>query len=122
MGHWDTFSTRTIGLKVQHAMADEFGGDAQNMRRGTSRWLAKFLGVDPGNWNDRQRWALGNFALVLSLVPQVKRWNTSQKQALVAILKAKAGADETKFLRLMQRHDALREAFLAVGSGGGAPL
>jgi hypothetical protein len=114
-GRWDSFSTRTMGLNVQRAMADKFGGDAAKMRKATSRWLAKLLQVDPTSWNERQRWALGNFALVLSLVPQVKRWNAAQKQALVAIIKAKAGPDETKFLRLIQHHDELREAFLAVG-------
>ena len=97
-------------------MAEKFGGDALKMRRVTSRWLAKLLGVDASGWHERQQWALENFAVVLSLVPQVKRWNAAQKQALVAILKAKSGPDETKFLRLMQRHDALRDALLALGT------
>jgi hypothetical protein len=121
-GRWDSFSTRTTGLRVQRAMAGKFGSDTQKMRHATSRWLAKLLVVDLSLWSVRERQAFSDFALVLSLAPEVSRWNSTEKIALTAIIRAKAGPDETKYLRLMQRHDALRELFLTVGSVGGAPL
>jgi len=116
-GRWDSFSTRTIGLCVQQKLAPEFAGDAEKMRISASRALARRLDVDLARFNDRERRVFSNFALVLSLAPGIERWSSAQKRALLEIIRAKAGADETKFLRLMQRHDALRELFLALGGG-----
>jgi len=52
----------------------------------------------------------------VSLVPELKRWTGSQKQALIQIILAKVSANESDYLRLLQQHDALKIAFLAMGS------
>ena len=39
-----------------------------------------------------------------------------QKQALVDIIRAKVSADERKYLRLLQQHQALKEIVLRLGS------
>jgi hypothetical protein len=121
VGRWDSFSTRTLGLAVQRKMAAEFGGDAAKMRRQAASRLSRALGVKPHGWTEREQWALMNFAVALSLVKDIARWTASEKQLLVAIIRAKAGRDETKYLRLLQRHDRLREAFLCIGSEGNIP-
>jgi hypothetical protein len=115
-GKWDSFSTRTLGLRVQHKMAVEFDGDARKMRRLTTARLARALQVDLDEWKAREQVAFGNFAFALSLVPDVVRWTLEEKRALLAIIRAKAGPNETKYLRLMRGHDRLREAFLRAGS------
>lgn len=115
-GKWDSFSTRTLGLRVQRKMAAEFDGDAGKMGRVTTSRLAKTLGVNLDTWSAREQWAFSNFALALSLVPEVGLWTAHEKRALAAVIRAKAGPDETKYLRLLQRHGALREAFLWAGS------
>jgi len=115
-GRWDTFSTRTIGVRVQQALAVKYGGDTKKMRSSESLGLAKLLGVNQSGWNERERTAFENFALVLSLGPDPKRWSAAEKRALVAVIRAKAGPDETNFLRLMRNHEKLRQAFLLAGS------
>ena len=115
-GAWDTFSTRTLGLAVQGKLAREFSGDAQDMRRRTTTQLAKALGVNVTRWNAREQQAFSNFALELSLVPEIKNWSAAEKQAIAAIIRAKAGPDETRYLRLLQKHETLRTAFLRIGS------
>jgi hypothetical protein len=115
-GRWDSFSTRTSGLRIQSKMAADFSGDAGKMRRVTTSKLAKTLGVNLDTGIARDRRAFSNFAVALSLVPEVARWTPAEKRALVAVIRAKAGPDETQYLRLLQTHDSLRAAFLRIGS------
>ncbi len=115
-GLWNTFSARNIGLRVQRRMAEEFGGDPEKMRRVTSATLTRVLQVETETWSAIERAALEDFACVLSLVPELKRWTGNQKQALTQIILAKATAAESDYLRLLQRHDALKAALVALGS------
>ena len=115
-GLWDTFSVRNIGLAIQQRMAAEFNGDPNKMRRTVSAALARILRVDTEAWNAIEQAAFEDFAFALSLVPELKGWSANQKQALTQIILAKVSGDESDYLRSLQRHDALRGAFLALGS------
>ena len=115
-GRWDSFSVRTIGLAVQRKMAAEFDGDAGKMRRATTKALSKTLGVDLESWNAPEQWAFSNFAVTLSLVPGLSRWTSKDKHLLVDIIRAKAGPDETRYLKRLQQDHALRDALLRIGT------
>jgi hypothetical protein len=93
-GDWDRFSVRNLGLAVNRRMAEKFGGDASRMRRTAGDGLA----------------------LVVSLIPELARWPAADKAALAGILRAKTAREETRYLRLMQKHTRLRAALLALGS------
>ena len=116
-GLWDKFSTRNIGFAVARRMAKEFGGSARKMRQATTTELVRLLKVDLSSLGTLESEALGNFALMFSLVPEMKRWPSEQQQALVDIVRAKAAPDETKYLRLLQNHNLLRKEVLRLGSG-----
>ena len=115
-GRWDSFSTRTLGLAAQRKMAADFAGDAGKMRRATAKSLAKSLGVSLELLNAREQWAFSNFALALSLAPDLARWTNSEKRSLLAIIRAKAGSNETHYLQLLQQHHRLRDAMLHAGA------
>jgi hypothetical protein len=115
-GQWDFFSTRNIGLAVQQRMADEFGGNPEELRRATTEDLAQQLQVDVGRWSPVERSAFGNVAAVLSLAPELAQWTHLEKRALVDIIRAKVATDESKYLRLLQRHPGLKEIILRLGS------
>src|SRR5208282_1631841 len=115
-GLWDMFSVRNIGLAVQRRMAEKFEGDPESMCRATSAALAVNLRVDPRRWKPLEQSAFKDFAFVLSLVPELKRWTGRQKQALVEIIRAKVSADEATYLRLLQGHLALKQALVRLGS------
>jgi hypothetical protein len=115
-GLWDTFSVRNIGLAVQQRMAEKFNGDPERMRRAASEALSKDLKVDTRSWSPVERSAFKNFAVVLLLVPELRRWTGLQKQALIEIIRAKVSHDESDYLRLLQQHHALKEALLRLGS------
>jgi hypothetical protein len=116
VGAWDRFRTRNLGFRVNRYMAEEFAGDPEKMRRATTGRLARALGVNASRFSQPERAALENFAAVLALAPDFPRWSADETSKLAAIIRAKAGADETRYVRLLQSHPRLRAAMLRLGS------
>jgi hypothetical protein len=116
LGQWVTFSTRRIGLAVQRRMAEEFGGNPEELRRAAVETLSRQLQVEVGTWSSLEQSAFSSFAAALSLAPELTQWTDLQKQALVDIIRAKGSADERKYLRLLQQHQALKKIVLRLGS------
>jgi len=81
-----------------------------------SEKLARTLGARLEEWPDSARRAFGDLALVFDLIPELSTWTPSEKGALAAITRAKAGPDEPRYLRLLQKHQRVREAILRMGS------
>ncbi len=120
-GLWDTFSVRTIGLSVQQRMLEAFKGDPEKMRCSVSAALSKDLHVNTRTWSALEQSAFEDFAFVLSLVPDLRRWTSIQKHMLIEIIRAKVSADESDYLRLLQQHTTLKEALVRLGSANPAP-
>jgi hypothetical protein len=112
---WDSFRIRNVGLAVQKEMAERFAGDALKMRRSTTGSVARALGIKVEEWKGAEQTAFADLALVLSLIPDLARWNEEEKMDVVKIVRAKAGADESKYLRLLQRHSRLRDWIIKIG-------
>jgi hypothetical protein len=74
------------------------------------------LNVDPSRLSQPEQTAFENFAIVLALAPDFPRWSPDEKRKLAAIIQAKAGADEARYVRLLQQHPRLRSALLRLGS------
>jgi len=117
-GAWDTFSMRNLGLRVNRRMAREFGGDAARIREASVREVMRALRVNPAGWSADQQRSLGNWALVLRLIADLKAWSENEKRGLVRIIKAQASGDEMLYLRLTQRQMRLRQELLRLGSDG----
>jgi hypothetical protein len=115
-GIWDYFSTRNIALAINARMAEEFQGDSLRIRRASVVTTEKALGILTGGWNELERLAFENFALVLALIPGFPRWTSLEKKDLVAVIRAKVGRNEMRYLRLLQKHSRLRAALLKLGS------
>ncbi|MEK7408713.1 MAG: hypothetical protein AAB225_26915, partial [Acidobacteriota bacterium] len=115
-GAWDRFHVRRVGLAAARAMAEGFGGDLVRMRQKAVRAARLRGGWDLGRWNDAERRVLAEWAPLLALLPGLGRSRAEDKQRLGAILRAKAGAEEADYLRLMQPHARLREAVIRLGS------
>lgn len=115
-GVWDRFSTRNLGLRVNRRMAREFGGESERIRRASTVEVSRALGVELSSWNAAEKRAFENWALVLALVPGLHHWSPEDKQALSGMIRAQAGSNEMRYLRLSQRHARLRDALLRLGS------
>jgi len=115
-GDWDRFQVRNVGFAVQRQMATRFNGDAERMREASIKKLADSLGVSIRSWRKTESAALRDFAVLLGSVPDLGRWSTKEKQQLVQIIQSKAGRDESRYLKLMQKHARLREEVIRLGS------
>jgi hypothetical protein len=115
-GDWDDFHVRNLTLAVARQMARKHGGDAEEARRASFAQVSSALAVNAARWNEDERRSLENFSLLLALVPNLSRWTDDEKTALVKIIRAKAGADELNYLRLLQKDQRLRREFIRLGS------
>jgi hypothetical protein len=114
-GDWDDFHIRNLTLAVARRMARSHDGDAGAARRASVANVSAALGVRAARWNEDERRALENFSLLLALVPDLSRWTKDEREAVVKIIRAKAGTDETIYLRLLQKHRRLRREFIRLG-------
>lgn len=115
-GDWDRFCVRHIGLVVQRRMAAKYGGDAERFRAQATKELARVLGLRTNDWREAELPALSDFAVTLSLSEDLGEWSNAAKRALVGVVRAKAGPNESSYLKLMQQHARLRSAMIKLGS------
>jgi hypothetical protein len=113
---WDNFRIRNVGLAVERRMASHAGGDAEKLRRASRQRVARALNVRVEDWKSPEQRAFDDLALVLALIPDLARWTEDEKRAAAHIIRAKAGADETRYIRLLQRHSRLRDEVIKIGS------
>lgn len=75
-----------------------------------------------GEWDRFQVRKIGlrtqgrKFESLFSLVRDLPRWSVQEKQLLKRIVQAKSAAEETTYLKLMQRHERLRREIIRLGS------
>jgi len=105
-GVWDQFRIRNVGLAVQQAIAERFGGDPEKFRRAAWGHVSRALGMEARN----------DLALALSLIPDLGRWTKEELRAAAKILEAKQNGTETRYLRLMRRHERMRAGMLGLGA------
>jgi len=115
-GQWDQFHVRHIGLAATRLMGQRFSGDATRARRHAVAVVSHALGIDTAEWPAAAQHAFSDLALVWSLIPDLARWTADEKKALALIARAKASADELKYIRLLHRHLRLRAAIIKLGS------
>ena len=78
--------------------------------------MAAALGLRSGGLPNTERQAFRELALVLDLVPDLRRWSREEKSSLLAIIRVRARGVESRYLRLLQRHARLRAALIRMGS------
>jgi hypothetical protein len=113
---WDGFQVRNVGMAVQRRMARDFAGDPKKIREHSSRFVTQRLALNTESWNEDQRFALGNLSLVLAMIPNISKWDSSDRTLAARLIRAKASGDEALYLKLMQKHPAVRDAFILFGS------
>ncbi|MGI9108073.1 MAG: hypothetical protein ACR2G4_17735 [Pyrinomonadaceae bacterium] len=114
-GEWDRFSVRNIGLAVGRRMSARFHGNAQAIRAASAAEVKRALGASAAKLNEAEERAFASLALVVALIPRLSRWSPEEKREALRLIRAKAGADELHYLRLLRRHAPLRRAIIALG-------
>ncbi len=116
VGEWDHFEVRKVGLVVQRRMSRDFNGNAKEIRTHSANFIKRVLDLDTRSLNEDGLQAFENLALVLAMIPGIARWTASDKRLAARIILAKAGRDESVYLRLMQKHAPMRTALIGLGS------
>ena len=98
-------------------MRRDLGGDAARLRAGAERRVGRALGLRPDDLSPAEAKAYRAMAPALDAIPDLSRWPREDRDALAAIVRAKAARDERRYLRFMQRH----RAFAPRGSAGVSP-
>jgi hypothetical protein len=115
-GEWDHFRVPNIGLAVQRRLIQQFGGEERRLRQLLVTSVAHALGVKPANLSAKEDRVFSDLALVLALIPDLSRWSKEEKTAIRQIVRAKAGRDELRYVRLLQSHQKLRDGLQTIGS------
>ena len=116
VGDWDQFQVRNLGLAVARRMADEFAGDADKFRAVAAVEVAQALDLQIEKLKAPEREAFAHLALVLALISDLAAWPLQEKQAVAQIIRAKAGREEWRYARRLQRHKRLREWLIKLGT------
>lgn len=113
---WDKFQVRNIGLAVQRHMAKEFDGNPAKLRVHAVEKVRNALNLDLEKLKEDELKAWRQLSLPLALVPDLKEWSSADKELLEKVILAKADANESRYLRLMQGHARLRTEMIRLGS------
>jgi hypothetical protein len=115
-GKWDRFQVRHVGLAVQRRMARDFDSKPEEIREHSLQFIKRALKIKTDRWADGEREALQNLSLVLAMIPEIEKWSSAEKEMAMRIIRAKGGADEAGYLKLMQQHAKLRDALIRLAS------
>ena len=115
-GDWDRFQVRNIGLAVQRRMAATTGGNAEKFKSAAVEKLMAEIGSLADPWRYGELSTFNDFAVALSLVADLRRWSDAEKRQLAKVIHAKAGSDESNYLKQMQKHTRLRQTIIKLGS------
>jgi hypothetical protein len=115
-GDWDRFQVRNIGLAVQRRMAATNGGDAEEFQSAAAKELLDVIETRADGWRYGEISTFRDFAAALSLVADLRQWSDAEKLALAKVIHAKAGLDESTYLKQMQKHARLRQTIIDLGS------
>lgn len=111
-GEWDRFTVRGLALALEREADRKRGSGFHSV----PRKVAETLGLNTESLRPTERAAFEAFAPALAGIPDLDRWSDSEKQAVIRIIRAKGGADESRYARLLQKHARLRKALIRIGS------
>lgn len=115
-GDWDRFQVRNIGFNVQRRMAAKFAGDAEKIRKQSLEVVTGLVNLGLRGLKRDELCALTDMSLAIALIPDLDQWQRRDRDSLAQILRAKVSGNEGRYLKLMQKHQRLREEMIKLGS------
>ncbi len=106
-----------VSALVARFIAREFQGDRLRAARESSARVRRALGTTrSAGWTSDERRAFEQMSLVAALIPDLTRWPQSDRAALVAVMRAKGGASEREYARLLDGHRRFRRSLEALAN------
>jgi hypothetical protein len=117
---------RNLAALVTRDVARRHGGDREAAIREAERHVMQALRVRRlSSWSGPERQAFRQWALVLTLVPDLQRWPVASRAQLVRMIRAKGGRGEGPYVRgllsLARLHRALETLARAPARVAGGP-
>jgi hypothetical protein len=105
------FPLGAIGLAISDALAQRFGAERERGLRVCAEEAGELLGLRRRNrLAQGERLAWERWSPLVVILPGIERWSARERRALARIVLAKGGRRESDFVRLFDRHRALRRA------------
>lgn len=107
-------------LAVTRWIARRFAGDRDRAAATAIRDVSAALHAgDRSRWPAAQRAAFESLCMLIALIPDLARWPAGDRAALLRIMRAKGGASEMAYLRVLGRHERLRAAISRIAQTTG---
>jgi len=112
---------RDLAALVTRDVAQRHAGDREAATRQAVGRVARVLGVGRlSRWTEAERRAFRQWAPVVALVPDLSRWPSPSRARLVAMIRAKGGRGEGRYVRRLLGQKRLARALEALALGGPA--
>jgi hypothetical protein len=103
-------SPGAVGDRVTKLLAKLGGGDRRKAIQICSKRARTRLGIGDVHFTKDERVAWDRISPLVCLVPEVERWTSTERRALVEVIRAKGGPRESDYVRLFDRHARFRAA------------
>jgi hypothetical protein len=104
-----------LGYAVTDVVAAEFEGDRTRASDATLQHAQTALEITYRDWTPPEKLQLERFSAILYLIKDLARWNDSEKNAMIDIIKAKSAKTEKRYIGLLQAHHRLKDALAKIG-------
>jgi hypothetical protein len=106
-----TICTDTVSLGVMEYLSRRFGSRREAGEKQCAQDLASALGVDSvESWSADEQLMWHRLSPVVAAMGGVGNWPKADRDALIAVIRAKGGAHEAEYVRLFDAHKRLRQA------------
>ena len=104
-----------VGVAVTRRLAARYGRDRTAAEDACEREAQALLGTDaPRGWRVSEAMAWRRWSPLVTTLPGVAGWPSTEKAALVEVIRAKGGTRESDFVARFDAHARLREAIRAL--------
>ncbi len=104
---------QNLAIACARTLTREFGSDRERAVQHCAKKAADLLGLQSlVSLSREERGAWDRWSPLVLAIPRIAKWNHANKEALVAVIKAKGGRRESDFVMLFDHHFPLRRAVL----------
>jgi hypothetical protein len=106
---------RDLAALVTRDVARRHGGGREAATNAAVRRVARALGVGRlAGWTEAERRAFRQWALVVTLLPDLEEWSPGSRARLARLIRAKGGRGEGPYVRQLLAHRPLRRSLEAL--------
>ncbi len=106
------------GLAVTDYLSRQHGSDRARAEVDCAKTVCSWLDIDQRKLSSNQRLWLRRWSPLIVSLGSVPGWSQNDKTALTAVLLAKGGQEQSRYVHLFDHHQHLRESLLKLSRRG----